>query len=427
MIVPGGGDFWGVGQVIAPAPEASFRWGTVVNNSPLSVILDGDSWPLVATPDTLVDPRTLSEGDRVWVQLYSRRVIVVGTANPREYGAVPLQANLLKNPFLLNGATDWSSAIFFGAAITQAIVAPPSNLASPTTASGNVLRMTFPSVPSSFGLTNGNLVAPLVVGRRYELAVAVAAPAGNRLWAGNPFGDNTFVNASGGWQTLRVSFVATAADTVRQMLSVDNNAAAPAAVYYLAGASLIEGSTSRPRVASGIADDLRSRLPGSDLYVGRMVNELSTGMLWQWTGTRWRWVGGQQQMAHWQGPSTALTAAQATTIPAGTRQPEGGAYALDPAGAFYSASNEVRVRVAGLYYLSCKITFNINSPPIVAYLNGGGDSHGAPVTSGATTTMTAMMRLAADTGFNAGVHLYSGSCTATSTQYRIVCLSEVPA
>lgn len=55
-----------------------FRWATVIDDVPLTIQLDGDSLPLSVEPDCLVDPLTLGPGDRVWTQIYGRKVIVHG-------------------------------------------------------------------------------------------------------------------------------------------------------------------------------------------------------------------------------------------------------------------------------------------------------------------------------------------------------------
>lgn len=60
------------------AREDVYRWGEVITTSPLSIQLDGDTEPLAGVPDSLIDPDTIDPGDRVWVQLFGRRVIVVG-------------------------------------------------------------------------------------------------------------------------------------------------------------------------------------------------------------------------------------------------------------------------------------------------------------------------------------------------------------
>lgn len=70
-----------------------YRWGTVTAVSPLQVKLDGDAAPLASRPDTLVDRLTV--GQRVWCQIYRRRVLVLGSARQlQDYGwqAIPLQS-----------------------------------------------------------------------------------------------------------------------------------------------------------------------------------------------------------------------------------------------------------------------------------------------------------------------------------------------
>jgi microcystin-dependent protein len=59
----------------------SFKWATVMGNNPLSIRLDGDSAALALIPDSLVDPLSLSVGDRVRVELSLRKVVVHGVSN----------------------------------------------------------------------------------------------------------------------------------------------------------------------------------------------------------------------------------------------------------------------------------------------------------------------------------------------------------
>jgi microcystin-dependent protein len=58
----------------------NFRWATVIKTNPFTIRLDGDSAPLGAVPDSLVDPLNLPPGTRVWVQLFARRALVLGSA-----------------------------------------------------------------------------------------------------------------------------------------------------------------------------------------------------------------------------------------------------------------------------------------------------------------------------------------------------------
>lgn len=59
----------------------SFKWAAVTANSPLRIKMDGDTAALAITPDSLVDPLTLSVGDRVRVELSLRKIVVHGVAN----------------------------------------------------------------------------------------------------------------------------------------------------------------------------------------------------------------------------------------------------------------------------------------------------------------------------------------------------------
>lgn len=58
----------------------SFKWASVMANNPLSIKLDGDTAALALIPDSLVDPLSLSVGDRVRVELSLRKVVVHGVA-----------------------------------------------------------------------------------------------------------------------------------------------------------------------------------------------------------------------------------------------------------------------------------------------------------------------------------------------------------
>lgn len=61
--------------IARPVETDNWRWGRVVSVDPLRVQLDGDSEPLLATPDSLVWCVT---GDRVRCHVYNRRVTVMG-------------------------------------------------------------------------------------------------------------------------------------------------------------------------------------------------------------------------------------------------------------------------------------------------------------------------------------------------------------
>ncbi len=52
------------------------RWATVTDDSPLRIKVDGDTAALGFAPDTLV--ADLEIDDRVWVQVYKRRLVIIG-------------------------------------------------------------------------------------------------------------------------------------------------------------------------------------------------------------------------------------------------------------------------------------------------------------------------------------------------------------
>ena len=77
----------------APPSDPALRTyrGTVTQASPLRVQLDGDSAPLLATPDTVAAP--LFTGDRVLCLLIGRALVVAGRFSPADvvstnYGAL---------------------------------------------------------------------------------------------------------------------------------------------------------------------------------------------------------------------------------------------------------------------------------------------------------------------------------------------------
>lgn len=71
----------------------SFKWATVRGTDPLSIQLDGDPAPLALIPDTLVDPRELSVGNRVRVELTMRKVVIHGRSNGGTASGTTAQRN----------------------------------------------------------------------------------------------------------------------------------------------------------------------------------------------------------------------------------------------------------------------------------------------------------------------------------------------
>ncbi len=56
----------------------TLEWATVTQLSPLRIRLDGDIAALVLTPESLINTATLLVGSRVRVELYDRRILIVG-------------------------------------------------------------------------------------------------------------------------------------------------------------------------------------------------------------------------------------------------------------------------------------------------------------------------------------------------------------
>ena len=71
----------------------SFKWATVRGVNPISIKLDGDTSPLALIPDSLVDPSSLSVGDRVRVELSMRKVVIHGANNGGSFRGTTAQRN----------------------------------------------------------------------------------------------------------------------------------------------------------------------------------------------------------------------------------------------------------------------------------------------------------------------------------------------
>lgn len=67
--------------VLTAADLTTFNWATVTGISPLQIRLDGDTTPLALIPDSLVDPTEMVVGQRVRVELATRKCVVHGVAN----------------------------------------------------------------------------------------------------------------------------------------------------------------------------------------------------------------------------------------------------------------------------------------------------------------------------------------------------------
>ena len=67
------------GLLKPPVESDSWLWATVTSINPLLVRLDGETYPLAASPDTLT---SVEVNDRVRVHLYQRRAVIIGKKSP---------------------------------------------------------------------------------------------------------------------------------------------------------------------------------------------------------------------------------------------------------------------------------------------------------------------------------------------------------
>lgn len=70
--------------------ENSYRWAAVTQLSPLRIQLDGENVVLAITPESLVDSDILRVGTRCWVQMYGKRVVILGASGGGSDIAVPI-------------------------------------------------------------------------------------------------------------------------------------------------------------------------------------------------------------------------------------------------------------------------------------------------------------------------------------------------
>lgn len=64
-----------------PKPLINFGWAVITGTDPLRIRNDGETDELPMTPESLVDPTWLAAGDRVWVQSYGLRRVILGRSN----------------------------------------------------------------------------------------------------------------------------------------------------------------------------------------------------------------------------------------------------------------------------------------------------------------------------------------------------------
>lgn len=89
------------------AQASAFRWATVIGVDPLRILFDGDSKVLPYEPNSLVDRSTLVEGDRLWVQIHGRQVVIIGQGGGAGIDPATLEATIdARVNALFNGLFD---------------------------------------------------------------------------------------------------------------------------------------------------------------------------------------------------------------------------------------------------------------------------------------------------------------------------------
>lgn len=78
--------------------ESTTTWGTVTAISPLRVKLDGDAAAPAFTPASLVDPLLLAVSDRVRLELYDGRMLIIGRSGGDPIAAALAAISLRDNP-----------------------------------------------------------------------------------------------------------------------------------------------------------------------------------------------------------------------------------------------------------------------------------------------------------------------------------------
>lgn len=99
-----------------------YRWATVVLREPFRIRLDGESEALPVEPESLVDTALLVVGQRVWVQMYQRRAIVLGASKGTRFGNFGQRAST-RMPWLTAAHADQRNAplkiVWFGDSVSE--------------------------------------------------------------------------------------------------------------------------------------------------------------------------------------------------------------------------------------------------------------------------------------------------------------------
>ena len=133
---------------IPAATDSTYRWATVTGVLPLTIRLDGEDQALGMTPESLVDPTRLAVGLRVWVQLFGRRVLILGSSQGSGLGATAGGglSGTYPNPSVIRAAGDFSvGGHLVGTGIPWAMAAGTLAISAPTGPAGVAVTITFPA------------------------------------------------------------------------------------------------------------------------------------------------------------------------------------------------------------------------------------------------------------------------------------------
>lgn len=120
----------GVGRSVPDSPSnesSAYRWAVITQLSPLRVRLDGDTAALDVTPESLVKLNSIQLGDRIWVQFYRRRIIVLGVMRSASFASsvlAPSSSGLVGSLQTTTSVTP----VLYTAGPTLTFVAPPSGI-----------------------------------------------------------------------------------------------------------------------------------------------------------------------------------------------------------------------------------------------------------------------------------------------------------
>lgn len=112
---------------IWPEGAGTFRWATVTALSPLRVQLDGDTAALDVTPESLIKTSSLLVGNRVWVQFFRRRILVLGVTRTDLYVSTVLTPSTSGFVGALQTTTA-TTPVLHTTGPTLTFVAPPSGM-----------------------------------------------------------------------------------------------------------------------------------------------------------------------------------------------------------------------------------------------------------------------------------------------------------